>query len=68
MFSCTFYAPLPKGRETCCFVCPPYLRGHSFDEDSVGVSISIGLGVGVTLSFEPVVGFLPNFRGCIIGT
>ena len=38
-----------------------------FGADPICISISIGLRVDITISCEPVLGFLPNFHGYIIG-
>ena len=46
--------------------------GHiDFGADPIGIGIRVGVGMTFlvcTISCEPVVGFLPNFHGYIIGT
>ena len=55
---------------------PPHLqRGENiaFGAENVGVGVEVGVTLArhflvCTISFEPVVGFLPNLHGYIIGT
>ena len=47
----------------------PQLMGKGdidFGVDPIGISIGIGVDVGIGVT--PVVGFLPNFHGYMIGT